>query len=214
MKLTIKTEIIPILLILMSIIASFYFYNNFPEKVPTHWNINGEVDGWSSRGFGAFFLPILLIGMYILFLILPKIDPKKERYAEFGNIYHLFRVILIVFLAFVYFATSFVSLGYNIPIGTIIPAGVGLLFMFIGIIMPKLKSNWFVGIRTPWTLSSEDVWEKTHKFGGKVFIFSGILLILSGFVPPKFVSSLFIFAILFILIGTIGYSYFIYKNKN
>ena len=149
---SLKTEIIPLTLIVLSFIASIYFYLHFPEKVPTHWNIRGEVDGYASKGFGAFFFPIMNVGIYLLLLFLPNIDPKKDRYVDFSKAYHMIKNFMIGFMTLIYFYTGFSGLGYKLfSITIIISIGLGLLFLVIGNYMGKVKSNWFIGIRTPWT---------------------------------------------------------------
>lgn len=212
-KPTLKTEILPILLLVMAVLASFYFYANFPERVPIHWNIAGEVDNYGSRATGAFLFPGILVGMYLLFLFIPYIDPKKKRYVQFRKVYHIFKAFMIFFMTAIYFIASLNALGYNIPVGLWVPMMVGLLFIVIGNYMGKIKSNWFMGIRTPWTLSSEEVWNKTHRFGGKVFILGGVLMMLMNFLPLKLRWPLFVTIMIIILFGTIGYSYVLYRQE-
>jgi uncharacterized membrane protein len=216
-KPTIKTELLSLFLILISIIASLYFFSHFPERVPIHWNISGQPDNWGSPIIAAFLFPAIILGMYLLFLFMPLLDPKKERYDQFRNVYHIFKNILVAFMAIVYFATSLNALGYNIPIGVVVPIMVGLLFIVMGNYMSKIKSNWFVGIRTPWTLSSEEVWNKTHRWGGKLFIIAGLLMASEAFLPVAWRMPVFILVIALAVLGTIGGSYIIYlkeKKKN
>lgn len=214
-KPTIKTEIFPIFLIIIPVIASFYFYTHFPGRVPIHWNFQGQVDNYGSPFFAAFFFPALLIFLYILFLFLPYADPKKDRYQEFSGVYHIFKGIIIFFMAAIYFIASLNGIGYNLPIGLFVPSLIGIMFIIMGALMPRIKPNWFMGIRTPWTMSSEEVWNKTHQFGGKVFIVGGILFALIPFFPASFRAPALIAFIITILFGTIGYSYYAYrKEKN
>lgn len=212
-KPTIKTELLPIIIILIAAISSFYFYANFPEQVPIHWNAAGEVDNYGSRAIGAFLFPAIILGMYLMFLGIPYIDPKKERYSQFSRVYHVFKNLLIIFMAGIYFIASFNALGYDVSVATWIPLMVGVLFIFLGNYMSKIKPNWFMGIRTPWTLSSEEVWNKTHRLGGKVFIGGGIALMTMNFLPASFRMPLFVSAILIMVVGTIGYSYFLYNKE-
>ena len=212
-KPTIKTEILPILLIVLAIISSFYFYVHFPERIPIHWNFAGEVDNYGSRTVGAFLFPIIILGMYIMFLFLPLIDPKKERYQQFKKVYHIFKNFMVFFMVAIYFITGFNALGYNISVSLWVPMLVGILFIIIGNYMGKIKPNWFMGIRTPWTLSSEEVWNKTHRFGGKMFILSGVLMVLIPFIPVNFKIWVFGIVLTLILSGTIGYSYIAYTKK-
>jgi uncharacterized membrane protein len=216
-KPTIKSEIFSLVLMAISVDASFYFYLHFPARVVTHWNLAGQPNGWSGPVFAAFFLPVLLIGIYLLFLFIPLLDPKKERYAEFSKVYNVFRNLILFFLLAIYFVASFNNIGYNLDVKSLIPAAVGLLFIIMGNYLGKIKPNWFVGIRTPWTLSSETVWNKTHRFGGKVFIFGGLIMIITGLAPLAWRLPLFIADIIILLFGTIIYSYIAYlqekKNK-
>ena len=212
-KPTIKTEFIPLLLIILSAAASVFFYNNLPERVATHWNFAGEIDGYGSGKAQAIAMPIMVIGMYLLFLLMPYLDPKKERYEQFSKVYHIFKTMILTLLVIVYFVVGLNGLGYNLPVGVIIPGLIGLLFIIIGNYMGKLKLNWFVGIRTPWTMSSEEVWNKTHRFGGKMFILAGLLLIAEIFLPVSWKLPIFIIMMVILLVGTIGYSYLIYLKE-
>jgi len=212
-KPNLKTEILPTALIIIMAVASVYFYQTFPETVPTHWNFQGEIDGWGSRATGAFAIPTMTLFIYLLMLLLPLIDPKKQRYSQFTRAYHIIKNLLIVFMALLYATIGASALGYFINVAMIIPMAIGILFIVLGNYMGKIKPNWFMGIRTPWTMSSESVWNKTHRMGGKVFIISGILLASNAFLPAQWRNFIFIFTILFILIGTIGYSYLVYQNE-
>jgi uncharacterized membrane protein len=207
LKISLKTEILPIIILLASFGASIYFYLNFPSLVPSHWNWAGEVDGWSGRTFGAFFLPILNVVLYLMFLALPYLDPKKENYKDFAKVYHIFKNMIIGFMAIIYVLTSMNGLGYKIDVGLFIPVLIGILFIVMGSLMGKLKLNWMMGNRNMWTLSSETVWNKTNALTGKIFILSGILIGIEPLVHNKmWVTIIFIIAILNILLIPTVYS--------
>ena len=216
-KPTIKTEFIPLALILLTIFAAIFFYNSLPERIATHWNFAGEVDAYGSGQAQAIIIPILMIGIYLLFLLLPYLDPKKERYEQFSKVYHIFKNLFLLLFVIIYFVVGFNGLGYNLPVGLIIPGLIGILFIIIGNYMSKIKRNWFMGIRTPWTLSSEEVWNKTHRFGGKMFILAGLLMIAETVLPLSWKLPVFIVMIAALTFGTMGYSYVVYlkekKNK-
>ncbi len=213
-KSTIKTEFIPLALIILMAVSAVYFYNNLPARVATHWNIAGQVDGYGSGQAQALALPLVAVGMYLLFLLLPYLDPKKDRYEQFSKVYHTFKAIILALLTVIYFIIALNGLGYNLPVGIIMPGLIGLLFIIIiGNYMGKIKMNWFMGIRTPWTLSSENVWNKTHRFGGKMFILAGLLMIAEIVLPISWKLPIFIIMMVMLLFGTIGYSYIVYLQE-
>ncbi len=209
---TFKTELIPILSVVISIVLSFYFYAHFPERVATHWNIQGQIDGWSSRGFAAFFFPALNLAIYLLMLFLPLADPKKKNYQDFRLAYHWIKGALVVFMFLIYLAVGLSALGYSVAINTVVPLGIGALFVIIGLSIRNIKQNWFMGIRTPWTISSETVWAKTHRFGGWAFVAAGLLFMLTGLLS-QFLWPLIVLIFLIIL-STVLYSYLVYRQES
>ncbi len=208
-----RSEMFSLLPILLSFVASIYFFNNFPEQVPTHWSMSGEIDGWTSRPFAAFSMPIIILFLYLLFLLLPIIDPKKERYKQFSRAYKVFKNAIIFFLLALYFIVGFNALGYDISVAFWVPFLVGMLFVLMGNYMAKIKMNWFVGIKNPWTLSSEKVWDKTHRFGGKVFIISGLVIAFMNVLPSNWRLPVFIVTILMMTFGVFLYSYILFNKE-
>ena len=212
MKFTFKTEALPILIILISIVLGFYFYSVFPESVPMHWNAAGEIDRWGSKLEGAWLMPMIGIAMYVLFLVIPLIDPKKEKYQQFAKTYFIFRSILLLVMLGIYIIASLNALGYNVPVEVWIPAIIGLLFIIMGNYMSKIKTNWFMGIRTPWTMSSEEVWNKTHRLGGKLFIIFGLFLLLTPLLPYSNIYLTLVVPAIIVSLIPIIYSFVIYKK--
>jgi uncharacterized membrane protein len=209
----ITNEIFPIFLIVLSFFASVYFYLHFPARVPTHWNYSGQIDGWSSGGFAAFFFPFLNLGIYLLLTFIPMIDPKKENIDQFGKYYIMFKSAMVFFMTAVYFMVGFAGLGYNIPIGTYVPVMVGFLFIFLGNYLEKIKMNWTIGMRNPWTLSSETVWNKTNRLTGKLFMIAGVLIAMEAITPKVLIIPVFIFAISMIIVVPTVYSYLLFKKE-
>lgn len=212
MKIFTKKELLPLALILFSFIFGIYFYPSLPGQVATHWNIQGEVDGWSGRNFAVFFLPSLTLFTYLLMLFIPLIDPLRKNYLYFNRAYFWFRVLLVGFLSFLHFFILTAGLGVEMNINLFLVPAYAVLFVFIGLFLPKIKKNYFVGIRTPWTLHSEEVWDKTHRLAGKLFIASG-LVILSGLVFPDYVFWFLLISVVITVVGSAGYSYFVYVDK-
>ncbi len=212
-KYNIKKETIPILLIVFAIIFSGITYNLLPDKVVSHWNFYGTADGWSSKNFQAMFFPGLILFMYILFLILPRIDPRRDRYKEFEKVYSIFKLVILSFFFILFIATTLYNLGYNMNIGKLISFLVGVMMIVLGNYMDKIKRNWFVGIKNPWTLSSESVWNKTHRFAKWVFMIFGICIITAPYLSIFYGTGLFILGIFLTVFGTMIYSYIIYKKE-
>jgi uncharacterized membrane protein len=157
-------------------------------------------------------MPIILVGLGLLFIAIPRIDPLKANIEKFRKYYDGFIILLFIFMLSVYSQVILWNLGIKISPNAILPIGLGLLFFYCGILCENAKQNWFIGIRTPWTLSSERVWEKTHKIGGKLFKIAGVI----AFVGAFFQS----YALFFILVPvisvaayTIIYSYFEYQKE-
>lgn len=213
LKLNFKTEILPILLVATAIISGFYFYTHFPAVVVSHWNFAGQPDGYSGKVSGAFAIPALISGMYLLFIFLPYLDPKGEKYQNFSKIYLLFRNLILLMLLIVYLASGAYNLGYYVNIQLIVPTLVGLLFIILGNYMGKIKSNWFVGVRTPWTMSSENVWNKTQSFGGKMMILFGLLIIITPLLPKILGIIVFVLGIIAVSFGSVIYSYLLYRKE-
>jgi uncharacterized membrane protein len=213
LKLTWKTELVPIAVIIIALLFSFYFYAQMPVKVPTHWNLAGQANGWSSRGFGAFFLPCLLIGIYGLFLFLPNLDPRRDHYPDFAKAYHNFKALIMITLLAIYLGASFTAIGVPVPIEYYVPYFTGVLFFMLGYQLKDIKPNHFIGIRTPWTLESDYVWEKTHQVGGVLFMIAGVLMAITGWLPLAWRGPVFGLVMIGLLAGTMLYSYFIYGQE-
>ncbi len=207
-----KINIILVSLVLFSFGIGIYFYPQMPEKMASHWNFKGEVDGCLSKFWGLFLMPIILIGVVLLYLIVPKLDPLKENIEKFRKYFDGFIVLLLLFLFYLYVLTIFWNFGLKFDIGQAIIPALAILFYYCGILLEKAKRNWFIGIRTPWTLSNDMVWEKTHKIGGKLFKIAGIVTILGIFFQKYILFFIFVPIILVAVYATI-YSYTEYQKE-
>ena len=207
-----KTEIILFAIILLCFIIGIYFYPQMPEKIASHWNAQGQVDGYMSKFWGMFLIPLVLVGIALLFLAIPKIDPLKANIEKFRKYYDGFVILFLVFMLSVYFQVILWNLGIKISPNVVLPVGIGILFFYIGILCENAKRNWFIGIRTPWTLSSEKVWEKTHKIGGKLFKIAGAISFIGVFFQNYALFFILVPAIL-VTVYTITYSYIEYQNE-
>jgi len=199
-------------LVLLSFILSIYFYPQVPEQMATHWNSQGEVDGYMSKLWGLFFMPLMITGLVIMFLGIPRIDPRKENIAKFRKYYDGFIVLLILFLVAVHLQTLLWNTGIQISPNAVLPPGIGLLFYYIGILTENAERNWFIGIRTPWTLSSERVWKRTNRLGGKLFRIAGIATIFGAFFPELAIYFILV-PVIFVAGFTVVYSYVEYQKE-
>ncbi|MGB9859430.1 MAG: SdpI family protein [Moorellaceae bacterium] len=170
-----------IVILIIMLVAGLIIYPYLPERVPIHWNAAGQVDNYGSRTFGAFMLPLLTAGLYLLMLVLPLVDPRKENYPKFLGAYRIIRLALVLFMAVLYGIMLVAALGYYVPMDRIMPALLGLLFILIGNYLPRVRYNYFVGIRTPWTLADEEVWRRTHRWAGTLYVLAGFLSLLTAF---------------------------------
>lgn len=204
-----------LLILLGLLVAAFIAYPQFPERVPIHWNVKGEIDGYGSRFTGAFAIPLLTTGIYIGMLLLPLVDPRRANYARFSTAYRALRAGLVLFLTLLYGVTTAVALGHGINVSRVILISLGILFIIIGSFLPKVQANYFVGIKTPWTLASEETWRKTHRLGGPIFVMDGLVSILASFLAAPLNFRLVIGSLLGATVIPTIYSAIIYfKQKN
>ena len=197
---------------IVSFLGTFLIYKRLPEQIPIHWGINGEVDNYGSRMM-ALVTGIMPVGLYLLMLYLPKIDPRRENYAKHSGAYGVMQMSIVLFFIVIHWAIMYFSLGNTFNIGRLVTIGIGILFIIIGNYMSQIRHNYFIGIKTPWTLASEYVWKKTHRLGGIVFIISGILMGLSTFIDYKFSGTIIVVLIIGMITGLYLYSYLVF-NKN
>lgn len=206
-------EIIIILLILLSYILSIYFYPKLPEKIATHWNEKGEVDGYLPKGEGLFILPIILTGITLLLLIIPKIDPLKKNIEKFRKYYEYFIILFVILLLLGHIHTILWNIGIQINPNMYVSFSLGGLFYYIGFLCEKVKQNWFIGVRTPWTLSSERVWDKTNKISGKLLKILGIVTIFSIFFQ-NYLIYIILISVISLTIFVFIYSYIEYQKES
>ncbi len=197
------------------LLAAVVLYPHLPAKMPGHWNIHGEIDAYYPKSFGAFFEPILLIGIYLLMLFTPLIDPKRENYLRFAGAYRFLRWAMVLFLGILYGASILASMGYPVDVGLLVKAIVAVLFIVIGNFMSQFRHNYFVGIKTPWTLASEEVWQRTHRLGARIWVAGGLICLAMAPVNASWGAYVFFTALLLMVFVPTIYSYSLFnKLKN
>jgi len=200
------------IIVISFILAGYAYYNIDSDNVASHWNASGSVDGHMSKFFGLFLLPLTLLGLFLLYWVIPKIDPLKKNIAKFRKYYDGL-IFLICLLLFYMFGLLIVyNLGYTFNMTNLVLPGLGLFFFVMGHFMKKIKRNWFMGIRTPWTISSDEVWEKTHVLGGKIFKIIGVMILLGLFIPGEVFFPIFLTSVLGMVVFLFVYSYWLYRK--
>ena len=210
-----KTKNIQILiigLILVSFLIGAYLYPYMPEMMASHWDANGSVDGYMPKLRGLFLLPVISAILFLVNMLIPKIDPLKGNIEKFRGHFDVFILLLFVFLFYVHMLTMLWNLSYRFNIIQLLAPAFGLIIYYAGIMMENAKQNWFIGVRTPWTLSSEVVWDKTNKLAGKLFKVAGVLAAM-GLIFPKYAIFLILVPVILAAVYPIIYSYQKYQQE-
>jgi len=205
-------ELIITVVIFLSLIIGAYFYPAMPDDIASHWNAVGEVDGYLPKSWSLFLMPLVLIACLLFIALIPSLDPLKANIEKFRGHYDNFSVVLVLFLFYIYLLTIFWNIGMKFNMMQLMAPAFTVLLYYTGILVENSKKNWFIGIRTPWTMSSERVWNKTHKVGGKLFKVAGLIALLGIFFP--YYSLLIILVpILLVAAYTAVYSYLEYNKE-
>ncbi|HVA58870.1 MAG: SdpI family protein [Gemmatimonadaceae bacterium] len=203
----------PVILIAGALSFSAIAYPHLPLSMPMHWGINGQPNGYGSRLVGAFLMPLIALAIWGFMRGLPLIDPRRANYAKFQGTYDLVVDAVITLLVAVHVAVIGAALGWPIRIDRVMPVVVGGMLLLLGNVMPRARSNWWFGIRTPWTLSSDTVWTKTHRVGGYLMTAAGIVTVLSVVLPARAGFVVLMSAVMGASLGSVVYSYFAWKGE-
>lgn len=172
----ISTDIVSLLLIAAAITVAALLYPSLPEQIPVHWNIHGQVDGYMKKPGGVIIMPAMSLLVFVIMKLIPIISPKGFRTDKFADVVGVFKVTLVGFTSVIAILVLLEARGVNVRINEVIIAGLGLLFVVLGNFMGKVRKNFFIGIRTPWTLASDEVWNRTHRVAGWLFMLSGLFI--------------------------------------
>ena len=178
---TTRANVICLLFIATVIAIACFLYSELPQQIPTHWNIEGEIDDYTEKPWGVIVMPLVAILAFAIMRLIPVISPKGFRTDKFMDVINVFTVTLVGFLSGVGILVLLQASGRDVHINAMIFAGIGLLLIVLGNYMGKIRKNFFIGIRTPWTLASDEVWSRTHRLGGRVFVLLGLFLMLNSF---------------------------------
>ncbi|HII75581.1 MAG TPA: SdpI family protein [Methanolinea sp.] len=198
--------------VVLTLAITAIVYPALPDQVPSHWNAAGEVDGYLPRLWGAAIVPLIMIPLTALFFLIPRIDPLRENYRKFQPYYEGFILVFALFFAIIQVQILLWGIGIEISPNIVIPPLFGALFIYIGFLLDHAEPNWFVGIRTPWTMSSEKVWKKTHAMGGRLFKIAGIVSIVGVFFG-SFALWFCLVPVLLVAGYTVVYSYIQFQRE-
>lgn len=210
-----KFALIGVVISILMLALSAYAWNQIPagQELPVHWNAAGEVDRYGSKAEGLLLLPAISMGMFALLALIPKIEPRKLNIEQSAKAYLATGVILGGFMLLVHGTAVAAALGSTINTSVVVTAALGVLFIVIGNFMGKIRSNFMFGVRTPWTLSSELSWNKTHRLTGKLFMAWGVIMLILAFTGTA--AQLLIYAVVGILgitVWSFVYSYLVWRN--
>ena len=201
--------------VLVMLAISSYVWTQIPagEQVCVHWNAAGECDGYGSKFVGIFLMPIVVAGMVGMFTLIPRIDPRATHIAQSRKAYTVVWVTMLLFFLALHTVLMIELLGHDANIGSYVPLLVGLMFVVIGSYLGRIRSNYFFGIRTPWTLSSELSWNKTHRLGGKLFVLQGVLFMAGAILLAGEVWVYLLLGSSLVLVTVLmAYSYIVWKG--
>ena len=196
---------------LTSFAAGVYVYPQVPDRMPSHWNAAGQVDGYMPKLLSLFLIPFGSLMMLGLFLMIPRVSLLRKNIEGFRGYYDGFVVLLTFYLLYIQGLSIASALGYRFNLNQLLAPAASAFFVYLGVLLGKAKRNWFIGIRTPWTLSSDVVWDKTHRLGGRLFSACGIIALL-GLLLPEYALLFVIVPVIAVAIYTCIYSYFEYRK--
>jgi len=194
-----------------STLFALYFYSDLPQDVATHWNAAGIADGYTDKLIAVFLLPALTLFIYGLLSVLPLLDPLKRNVKSFRSSYEGCIVAFVIFMSYLHVLTIMYNVGFRFNMIAALVPGFACMFFLIGSLLQVAKRNWFIGIRTPWTLSSDNVWDKTHRLGAKLFK-AGAILSLGGIVFQDFAALFLLLPPALLSLFLVVYSYIKYQK--
>jgi uncharacterized membrane protein len=206
--------LLAVLIIVAQVLVSIVTYPFMPDSVPSHWNAAGQVNGYLPKLVNALLFPLMSLGIYLLVRVLMTVGPRlgyqNQRQASIGVVNLILDGVLL-FMLIIQLTTTAIALGVPIDVTFVISLSISVLFIFLGNYMGKLRRNFWAGIRTPWTLTSDVVWERTHRLGGWLFVLTGLLGVIMSFVPALRLWGLIV-VLLIVVVVLVVYSFVIYQR--
>lgn len=192
--------------------AAATLWTQAPVRMPVHWDLTGEPDRYAGRFEGLLVTPLVALALNGLMLVLPWIDPRRSAYEAFARGYQIIRLAMILFSAAIYTTILLVAFGHRVNVSLVVPVAVGILFCILGNFMGKFRPNWFVGVRTPWTLSSAASWNKTNRLAGRMFVLTGVAMFVLAVLHNAWTLAIVLGLVVLMVIWLPLYSYLIWRR--
>jgi uncharacterized membrane protein len=212
MKLSWRFELPQWIVMAAMFVVAAWAWQWLPDQIPVHWGLNDQVDRYGGKFEGLLGIPLSAVGVYVLMLVLPLFDPGRLNYRNFAKAYNIIRTVIVCFLAATYAVIVLKAFGYAFSVTTVVCMMIGVLFIVLGNFLGKIRPNWFIGIRTPWTLSSKLSWDKTHRLGSWLFMLMGAMFFPMAVFQTTWALIALIVVDVICLAWMFVYSYIIYRN--
>lgn len=202
------------IILVVAVAATMAVYSRLPDEMPTHWNAAGEVDGTMAKPWGPFLFPILMAALTAVILVLPRISPRGYELEARGRAFRAILMTILLFMLAIHAITLAVALGHPVSMGIAVPVLLGVLLVVMGNYLSKVPRNFFLGVRTPWTLADEDVWFRTHRLAARTFMLGGLAIAVGApLAGEEHAQSVVLGAVMFAALVPVIYSYAIYKKE-
>lgn len=207
--------VLPLVMIALMFAVGAYVYPYLPAQIPMHWNAAGEIDRWAqSTVWNVFAEPLNASGLYVLFMLMPHLDPKRANIYKSKSVYYLALDAVTALIMLMFFGGLAAAFNPSVPVDRIALAGIGLTLTVLGNYMARVKRNWTMGVCFAWTLSDDTVWAKTNRLGGRLFFGAGALTLAGAFLPPPWGIAVTLVSLVAILPVTYLYSMRLYKRRH
>ncbi|CAN5892330.1 SdpI family protein [soil metagenome] len=212
MRTSLRTELPQWVLIAGMFALAAVTWSSAPDRIPIHWDVSGQPDDYAGKFVGLLGLPMMAVGLYLLLRVLPRVDPLGVNYAKFENVYLIVRYATLILLVAIYGLINLWIRDIKLDFSVIVPVLVGALFVVLGNYLGKVRQNWFLGIRTPWTLTSSLSWVKTHRLGGWLLVAVGSAIVVSGLAGFSWTAAFILVSLAATALLLAVYSYLIWRS--